>query len=409
MTRRRSAIVLGTIIIIGIALIVGIRLLTSRHGGSNDAARKTGPVAVETAPVTVGPIVETGFYTGSLKAISTVVIAPKLSGRLEKLHVRLGDTVRNGQLIAELDPGTYEQTLEQARAELSMANAQVEDTRGSLKTAQGDYDAGKTMYANKYISQSDLDALESKYLTAKSKFDIANATVQSKQAAVRAAEIQLGYTRLHATWSGGTATRVVGEKSADEGTLLTANSPIVTILDNSTLIAEIDVVERDYPRLRVGQEAMVTSDACPGQSFPAKVARIAPELNESSRQARVEIDIPNAKGLLKSGMYARVSIEYDHHDNAVTVPLAAIAKAKGKQGVYVIDRQNAKVSFVEVKTGIQSSDQVEIISPALSGEVVTVGREQLSDGRAIILPKPEADGKGEGKSGKAEASRGNRP
>jgi RND family efflux transporter MFP subunit len=378
-------------------LIFGVRWLAAHKGAQEQGMKRGGAVAIEVALVETGVIRDIGEFTGSLRAESRIVVAPKVGGRIEKLHVRLGDTVRNGQLLAELDSGTYQQQLEQAKADLMVAQAQVEDTRGALKTASNDFEAGKTMLGNQYISQSDLELLESKFLTAKSKYDIAQAQVQRNTAAVRLAEIQLGYTRITASWSDGAATRVVGEVSAEEGALLTANTPIVTILDNSRLIARIDIAERDYSWVRIGQEVEAGSDIFPGRKFRGTVARIAPQLDEASRQAAVEIDIPNPDGALRPGMYVRIAIEYARHEGATMVPIAALAQQKGSTVVYVVDRKQSKVAAVKVKTGIREGDRVEIIEPPMVGEVATVGREQLDDGRPVKLP------------GSGNAQRGPRP
>lgn len=395
MTKRRSITLFTTIILVSIGIMILTRVIIAHHNGGANKPRNNGPVAVAIDSVRTGEIIDLGSYTGSLKAVSEIVVAPKITGRLEKLHVRLGDVVHNGQLLAELDPGTYEQTLDQAKADLAVAKANVEDTRGTLKTTTSDYEAGKSMFTNHYIAQSDLDQLEAKYLSAKAKFDIATADVQHAQAAVKSAQIQLSYTQLRATWNGGASTRVIGERDVEEGALLTANMPVVTVLDNSTMTAEIDVIEKDYGKLHVGQSATITADACPGRQFEGKVARIAPQLSEASRQARVEVDIPNTDGALKPGMFVRLSIEYGRHENATLIPTAALTTAKGQQGVFLLDRTTSKVSFVPVTTGFQDGNHTEVLTPALHGEVVTTGNDQLADGKAVRLPKAGGEQRGQ--------------
>jgi RND family efflux transporter MFP subunit len=182
---------------------------------------------------------------------------------------------------------------------------------------------------------------------------------------------------------------VVGERFMDEGTMLAPNSSIVSILDIGTVTAVIHVIERDYPKLRIGHQAVVVTDAFPDRSFPARIVRIAPLLRETSREARVELEVPNSGYVLKPGMFVRVQIEFEKHEHAVVVPLTALAKRNGQQGVFVADRQELKAHFVPVTLGIVNNEAAEVVKPPLTGWVVTLGQHLLEDGATIILPKTE--------------------
>ncbi|MDP7417329.1 MAG: efflux RND transporter periplasmic adaptor subunit, partial [Desulfobacterales bacterium] len=179
--------------------------------------------------------------------------------------------------------------------------------------------------------------------------------------------------------------RVVGERFVDEGAMLAPNTPIISILDIGVLTAVIHVIERDYPKVRIGQEAVITSDAYPGRRFYGKVARLAPLMKETSRQARVEIEIINENQLLKPGMFARVLIEFEKRDAVTVVPPGAIVKRGGNQGVFVPIEQKGTVRFVPVTVGVVNEDQVEIVSPLQAKNVVSVGQHLLEDGSAILL------------------------
>jgi len=174
---------------------------------------------------------------------------------------------------------------------------------------------------------------------------------------------------------------------------LNSGSPLVSVLDIGTLVAEIDVIESDYARVKVGQPASISSDSWPGEEFSGRIARVAPMLKEESRQARVEIEVANPGLKLKPGMYARARITWQIKPQATAVPSAAIYKHKGEEGVFLVDKASSKVSFIPVEKGIVTTKYVEILSPALSGEVVTLGQDQLDDGREIILPGAEKKGK----------------
>ena len=138
--------------------------------------------------------------------------------------------------------------------------------------------------------------------------------------------------------------------------------------------------------MQIGLDAVAKTDAFPGKAFSGKIVRVAPLLKETSREARVEIEIPNHGGLLKPGMFTRVHIEFDQHDNATVVPLDALVKRNGEEGVFVADLEERKAYFLPVIPGIFNGNRAEIVSPSLSGYVVTLGHHLLEDGASIILP-----------------------
>ena len=227
---------------------------------------------------------------------------------------------------------------------------------------------------------------DSEYKTQQAKLQVAAAQVSQKQAALKMAKVRLSYTQIRVPPNHAGGQRVVGERFVDEGSMLAPNTPIVSILDIGTLIAVINVIERDYPKIKLGLPAVINTDAFPGQTFSGKVVRIAPLLMEKAREARVEIEIPNEQMLLKPGMFVRVQIEFELHENATVIPLAALVKRNGTQGVFVVDRQEKKARFVPVTVGIVNETRVEILKPQLTGAVVTLGQHLLEDGATIILP-----------------------
>jgi RND family efflux transporter MFP subunit len=380
------------IILAVIVLLVGWRIfqtIRAKQNGSTQAGfgKSGGAITVELAPVIRTAMQDVGRFGGSLKPRASYTLASRIAGRLERLQVSLGDRVSNGQLLAVMDSAVLKQELDQARASLSVAQAQVEQSRLAMKAEENDWLTVKSLFNQKYESQAAMDRADAEYELAKSKYQIAQAEVERARSALTKAEIQLSYAELRAAWSGGGKTRLVGEIMADEGDLLAANSPILTLVDNSTVTAEIDIIEKDYVRVKPGQAVEVSTDAFPGKVFPGKLTRLAPVLQETSRQARAEIDIPNADGLLKPGMYVRVEVLYESHPNVAAVPLEAVVRRDGKTGVFTADRKTMKVSFVPVTTGIMNEKYAEITEPELKGEVVILGQDQLQDGGQFRLPQ----------------------
>ncbi|MFP4398430.1 MAG: efflux RND transporter periplasmic adaptor subunit, partial [Desulfonatronovibrio sp.] len=210
--------------------------------------------------------------------------------------------------------------------------------------------------------------------------------VRQKEAALEAARVRLSYTKIIARWDHSPETRVVGRRLTDEGSMLQANEPVVSIVNTEKLIAVVNVIERDFPFIRVGQTALVTADAYPEKTYQGEIVRFAPVLEEASRQGRVEVLLSNADGLLAPGMFARVRLEFSRHEDVVSVPVESIVRLQGQQGVFLADTENMKAQFVPVTVGLIDNGLAEIVEPRVEGLVVTLGHHLLEDGMDIIIP-----------------------
>ena len=355
--------------------------------GSGADTGKQATVAVALSPVRKMTINDVGLFTGSLLPRSQFIAAPKISGRLEKVLVNIGDEVGYNQLIALIDDDEYAQQAEKARAELEVFRATIEETRSSLELARREFERVKALYNQEIASEADYDVARASFRAQEARYMVALARVAEREAAWKEAQVRLSYTRIRASWEEGEGNvqyRVVGERFKDDGAMLTPNTPIVSILDINFLIAVIHVIERDYPKVQVGMEAEITTDAFPGRTFTGRIARIAPLLKETSRQARVEVGIDNSNHLLKPGMFIRASLVYGQHENATVVPVAALTRRNSKQGVFLAEEQNTRVRFVPVSVGILNGELAELLEPEISGSVVSLGQHLLEDGATII-------------------------
>jgi len=349
-------------------------------------ARSSLAVAIDTQPIHKGVIKDIGIFTGSLFPKSQFVVAPKVSGWLKQLLVNVGDTVHQNQLIAIIDDQEFTQQVEQARAELQVAKANAENCASDLDLAEREYERAKTLREKQIASASELDESEAEFNSCQTRLKVALAQVTQKEAALKAAQLRLSYARVQAFWESDEQTRVVGERFVDEGALLQVNQPIVSVLENDTLIAVVHVVEKDYPKIEINQHAVISTDAYPDKTFTGTIVRVAPLLKESSRQARVEIEISNSEQLLKPGMFVRAKIQFASYEDATLVPVAALVKRNDKQGVFIVEQRELKARFVPVKVGIMNNEWVQILEPEISGLVATLGNHLLEDGADITLP-----------------------
>jgi RND family efflux transporter MFP subunit len=380
--------VFATLVVLAFIAVLGWQVY-SRIGdlrGPTDGDRRAPPVPVEAERVRKDTVRDVGFFTGTLHPCSQFIVAPKISGRLEKLFVKIGDPVKKGQLIAVLEDDEYLQQVDQARAELEVAKANVEESRSALDKARRELTRAKALRQKKIASESELDAARADFTSKEAKHKVALAQVAQKEAALRAAQVRLSYTKIRAEWEERDQDRVVGERFVDEGTMLAPNTPLVSILDICSLTGVIFVIERDYSKVKVGQEALISTDAFPDRTFSGTVVRLAPLIKETSREARVEVEMSNPEGLLKPGMFIRAQIEFSKQDNATVIPARALTKRGGREGVFMINRQEMTAQFVPLTLGVTGSDSVQVIEPALSGWVVTLGQHLLEDGSAIVLP-----------------------
>ena len=377
------------LLVLAIIVMAGWQLY-SRFTGSDvekKPDRPAVPVAVETRSIYKDSIRDIGVFSGSLEPKSQFTVAPKVAGWLKELLVDVGDTVERSQVIAVLDDEEFAQQVEQARAELQVAAANAANYASDLDIAKREYERAKALREKQIASASELDVSEAAFNASQTRHKVSLAQVTQRESALKTALVRLSYTKVQAFWEEGDQARVVGERFVDVGELLQVNQSIVSILENNPLTAVVYVIERDYPKVTIGQQAIVTTDAYPDRTFAGSITRIAPLLKESSRQARLEIEVPNSDITLKPGMFARARVEFSRHENAMLIPLPALVRRDDKEGIFIADTQNLKARFVPVTTGIINGEIVEITDPGISGLVITMGNHLLENGSDIMLPK----------------------
>lgn len=348
-------------------------------------------IAVETAPVARRSITDVAFYTGTLQSGSQFMLAPKAGGRLRSLAVDIGDQVQRGQVIAQLDDDEFVQAVAEQRAAVEVAEAQLEDAEAQRLLRQRSYERVADLRRRSLASESEYDLARSEADAAAANVRVAQAQLAQREAALRGAEVRLSYTRVRAEWNGegGDTVRYVGERFVDEGANVSANEPIISVIDLDALRAVTFVTDRDFARLRVGQVTRVRSDARPGEQFEGRVERIAPLLREDSRQARVEILIENEQRRLSPGFFVNVEVDVEQLENALVVPRDALTRHGGQSGVFLLDDDfegnETEVRWVPVVEGVRTAELVQILEPAISGRVVTLGQHRLSDGSKVRL------------------------
>ncbi|MCX4247138.1 efflux RND transporter periplasmic adaptor subunit [Paraliomyxa miuraensis] len=376
------------------ALLGGGWALREAHRGEAGAATgggTRGAVAVEVAEVTRGALEQRRELTGTLEATAEIVVAPKVGGRLDRITVDLGDPVTRGQVVAELDDEELTQAQAQAKADLAVAQARKVAADNALKIASRNLERVDGLRRRGIASEQELDTTRAAKLQADAEVAVAASEVTRAKAALRGAEVRKGYTRVSVDWTDGPQQRVVAARHVDDGTMVAANSPLLSVVGLDPLVVAVHVTEQDYGRLRVDQPITLRTDAHPGEEFSGHVARIAPVFARESRQARVELEVDNPDGRLRPGMFVHVRVVLAQLEDAITVPREAVVSHDDGSAVFVLADDGQTVRLQPVTPGVDDGERVAVEGVAPGARVVTLGQQLLHDGALVVIATTAED------------------
>ena len=362
---------------------------TNNHKDRKD--KNTGPIPVEVAAVEHGPIERIRTFSGTLQAHAEFVVAPKISGRVEQLAVDLADIVQRGQTVARLDNDEYVQAVRQAEADLAVAQANQAEAENLLQIADRELQRIDKLRERGVSSEAQRDTAKADQLAKQAHVQVTRAQVIRAQAELETTRIRLGYAEVTAGWRGGSDQRVVAERYVDEGETVTANAPLLRIVELNPIEVLIFVTERDYAALQPGQSANLSTDAYPDETFHGEIARISPVFRESTRQAQVELRVDNPRLKLKPGMFVRVMVVLERVSDATIVPEQALAKREDRSGVFLISEDGSTAIWRPVEIGIRQDARVQISGEGLRGRVVTLGQQLLDDGSTVRIATLDAE------------------
>lgn len=374
-------------------LALAAALLAGCGGADSGAKASTQdrpPAPVAVAELERRPITLRRVFSGALEATARVRVAPRVPGQVARLDVDIGDPVARGQVVAALDDRELSQALAQAEAEASVARANQSEAEAAAEIASREFQRVKSLREQGVASEAELDAARSTALARSSRREVTAAQVTRAEAVVEAARIRLADTRITVDWedvpsgddAGSAGTRLVAARFVDEGAIVAAGEPVVSVVALDPIVAVISVPERDYRSLSVGQTAALDTDAYPGETFTGRVARIAPVFQSSTRQVRVELEVRNQDLRLKPGMFVRARLELRREADAAVVPYAALTRRGDANGVFVV-QQDGAARWELVTPGIREGDLVELVGATFEGPVVTLGQEMCSDGEPV--------------------------
>jgi multidrug efflux pump subunit AcrA (membrane-fusion protein) len=363
----RSKIFILMVLLIGAAAGLGLVIFNQflDRAGSSKSGKASRAVPVEVAQIQRGPIASQRTFSGELEALAEFVVAPKVSGRVERVIVDIADTVKRGQVVAELDNDEYVQAVAQAEADLLVARANLSEAKSALEIAKREFKRSESLLERGIVSGSDFDVASQNQLAKQAQLEVAAAQVTKAESSLKTANIRLGYTKVTAGWTGGDENRIVAERYVDEGQTVAANEPLLSIVE---------------------QLVSLTTDAYPGEQYTGRIDRIAPVFRKSTRQARIEMTIDNPQHRLKPGLFIRATVVLARVPEATIVPEQALTLRDDRSGVFIVSEDGRSVAWHEVKVGIREGNRVQVEGEGLSGLVVTLGQQLVNDGTPITVP-----------------------
>ena len=374
-------------LLIGVAAAGWFILTQLQDRGESGKGRKSSrPIPVEVAQIQHGPIELKRTFSGELEALAEFVVAPKVSGRVERVLVNIADRVKRGLVVAELDNAEYIQAVAQAEADLVVARANLAKAGSDLEIATREFKRTESLLKRGIASDSEFDAVGQDKLAKLAQLKVAEAQKAKAESSLETANIRLGYTKVTAGWTGGNEYRLVAERYVDEGQTVAANAPLLLIVELDPIVGVVFITERDYARLRPGQLISLITDAYPGERYQGRIERIAPVFRKSTRQARIEMIIDNPQQQLKPGMFIRATVVLAQLPEATIIPEQALTIRDDRSGVFIVSQDGKSVVWREVKVGIREGSRVQVEGDGLSGRVVTLGQQLVKDGSAIMIP-----------------------
>jgi RND family efflux transporter MFP subunit len=392
-----------------VAILVGILLfgflgwkIYDRIQHNQEAANIHRPpsraVAVAVAPLERRDLQRRRVFTGTLKPSLYFDVAPRVGGRIIEMPVHMGDAVRPGDFLVRLDDQDYRLEYDQLKAEVDVARARRDAQKTATAARKKEFDRAKTLAKKNMISDAQYDDAETAYKTAVENEKVAQAQLRQGESRLRLAEVRLQDCLLRVPQGERIGDRVfyVGSSYVELGALVKANEPLLSLMDIRTLKGQFYVTEREYALIHSGITALLRVDAYPERSFPARVERVSFLVEEQSRQALVELSIPNEELLLRPGMFMKADVVLEEKSQALAAPLEALCEREGERGIFLVDAEGKKAFFQKILPGIQDKGMIEILKPQeLEGLAVILGHHLLGAGGGDVLI-PEASSPSQG-------------
>jgi RND family efflux transporter MFP subunit len=389
--------------ITGIASLSASLSCRGVHAGARQLSRSPSGREVGVIQAARKTLERTLTISSELVPFQQIDVYAKESGFIRKLYVDYGSRVKAGQVMAALEIPELQKGLDEDEAEITAAAARVDRTRKDLDRLQVEHNVldlaftrlnGVAQSHPGLVTQQEVDDANGKDLSAQAQVDAAESDVASAQSEVAEAsakrlhdEVLLEYSKITAPFQG-----VVTQRYANLGALMQAatNSStqamaLVQLSEDDRFRLVLPVSESYVPYIQVGDSVEVRVPAL-GRSFPGRVARSSQEVNQDTRTMHTEVDVPNPQRILLPGLYAEATLTLDRKQQAITVPPEAINLEGEERSVWVVDAR-CRLAIRNVTLGIETPNDVEVLSGLKEGELVAVGERSSFRVGEPVRPK----------------------
>ncbi len=422
----------------------------SQDNGPRETPAENEPAAVKTVRPALGAMERVAVVPGSIHAYEFVQLYAKVSGFLKNQPVDIGDRVKKGQLLAELDVPELDKMAQRSEAGVEQSLAKVEQMKARVVSVRAEREAAKAavvqaeanaksaaawvryrskqlarmkdLHASKSIDErlvdetmerseaaveterssvaaittarANVDSVDAKILQAKSDVVAAESEVKVARAELERVQVQLAFAVVRAPFDGVVTFRSLfpGDfvRSANEGT----HTALLTVQRTDRMRVVVQISDRDVPYVDPGDPAQVEVDALPGRVLQARISRLASTEDPQTRQMSAEIDLPNPNGQIKQGMYGKVTILLDKAASQLSLPSICLVGRSPKGGGLVYVAREGKAKLVPVRIGADNGLRVVILEGLhVSDEVILRPSSDLTDGAAIRTEPSPAQAK----------------
>jgi len=325
---------------------------------------------------------------GTIQPLQVTMLFARASGYVRAWHADIGDKVKTGQLLAEIETPELDQELMQARAQLMQVRASLAQAKANRKLAEANLGRARSLAPSGVVSRAELEQNEAQSQVAEANVSVADANVASQQANIRRLEQLKAFSRVTAPFAG-----TITQRNVEVGALVTAGNaqPLFRLAATDPARVFVQVPQDVAPSVRAGVSGNVTVREYPGRVFKGEVMRSAGALDEATRTMNTEIRVPNGDGTLIPGMYAEVALTLPESHRVLELPATALMNDARGQHVAVVDGQS-KLHLVPVVIERDNGATVEISSGLTGNEkVVKIGSAAFVDGMQVEVAQPQAN------------------
>lgn len=350
-----------------------------------------------TAPIRRATITKVIEASGTINPVQTATVGAQVSGKITAVYVDFNSPVKKGQLLAEIDTSLFQASVDQQRANIQNAKAQLRKLEATTNYDKLMYERYSNLLKKGYVSKAEVDQLKAVYLADVASIQAQKAQIRENEAFLRTAESNLGYTKIISPVDG-----VIISKDVEVGETVASSFQTPELFsvaeDLTKMQIETNVSEADIGNVSVGQEADYTLDGYPNETFKGYVNQVRLSSTTTSNVVTytVVISVENKDLKLKPGMTANVSIVVNKKENILTVLNSALKFTPvgrdvkyDTQGIWILGKNN-KPERITIETGISDDVKTEIITDKLKEkDLVIIGRKgvETSAGNGMRPPR----------------------